>query len=372
MPVVTHYSKQGIVRTISAIPPPNEVFEAVKRNFSNLEVVFVKGDTDSASQLAQKMHQEYGFVPLSVTSLFDIELKKNPSLTATAANRVNVLKKAISRACIGGGNGRNKAFVVNGFPKNATETELFRSEYGDCFRIIDTSKPGQNSFDLVKCSFQPLVVLVVGAKGSGVQAMASFLGQELGFTYLNVWDLLMAQSGGKAAEIQSLLARKRFPLQIALDLMKAAMNSASKRLACNGDKVCFRNPRFLIEGFPRRLANERDQLIPRVQDQWFAFEEQIAPIVKVIHLQCSDVEVRKARLASCETGSIELNENMEEIYENELASVASYASRTKPPKSCGCESSADNFVLEIDTNVKCGEESTVHEKARILLEPVLT
>jgi UMP-CMP kinase family protein len=362
MPVITHYSKQGLVRTISAIPPAKEVFEQVKRNFGNIEVVFVQGG--AASEVAQKMSSEFGFVSLNVNALLDIT-----GVQPSDETRIAVLNTAISRACVGGGNGRNKSFVVEGFGKSPS---VFQERYPtNCCRVVDTDKPGQSSFDKVKGRFQPLVVLIVGAKGSGIQSVASYLGQELGFTYLNVWDLLMVESGAKATKIQSLLARKRFPLQIALDLVKAAMNAASIRLAYEGvgDTVSFRNPRFLIDGFPRRLANERDQLLPRVQDQWFAFEEQIAPIAKVLHLQCADVEIRKARLASSETGSLELSGDMEEIYENELAPITTYASKLQQSKSCTCLDKSGNFVLEIDTQREI--DTTFHANTRKLLEPIL-
>jgi len=66
MPVVEIFEKEGRVKRISALPPPDEVFSGVRELFAPKEVVFVLGGPGSGkgTQCA-RIVEEFGFEHLS-------------------------------------------------------------------------------------------------------------------------------------------------------------------------------------------------------------------------------------------------------------------------------------------------------------------
>ncbi|OJK05356.1 hypothetical protein ASPACDRAFT_20565 [Aspergillus aculeatus ATCC 16872] len=131
------------------------------------------------------------------------------------------------------------------------------------------------------------VVFVLGGPGSGKGTQSANLVRDYGFTHLSAGDLLRAEQvreGSQAGELIRTYIRegKIVPMEITVKLLSDAMAEtlvAGTNPAANAGS----KPRFLVDGFPRKL------------DQAVFFEDTVCPSEMTLFLDCPE-EVMEARL----------------------------------------------------------------------------
>ncbi|PYH78875.1 uridylate kinase [Aspergillus uvarum CBS 121591] len=131
------------------------------------------------------------------------------------------------------------------------------------------------------------VVFVLGGPGSGKGTQSANLVRDYGFTHLSAGDLLRAEQvreGSQAGELIRTYIRegKIVPMEITVKLLSDAMAetlAAGTNPAANAGS----KPRFLVDGFPRKL------------DQAVFFEDTVCPSEMTLFLDCPE-EVMEARL----------------------------------------------------------------------------
>ncbi|PYI10544.1 UMP-CMP kinase [Aspergillus sclerotiicarbonarius CBS 121057] len=129
------------------------------------------------------------------------------------------------------------------------------------------------------------VVFILGGPGSGKGTQSSNLVRDYGFTHLSAGDLLRAEqirTGSQYGDLIKTYIRegKIVPMEITVALLSNAMADA---LAANSNPTPGVKPRFLIDGFPRKL------------DQAVFFEDTVCPSEMTLFLDCPE-EVMEARL----------------------------------------------------------------------------
>ncbi|PYH43428.1 uridylate kinase ura6 [Aspergillus saccharolyticus JOP 1030-1] len=131
------------------------------------------------------------------------------------------------------------------------------------------------------------VVFVLGGPGSGKGTQSANLVRDYGFTHLSAGDLLRAEQvreGSHAGDLIRTYIRegKIVPMEITVKLLSDAMaetlTTGTNPAAAAGSK-----PRFLIDGFPRKL------------DQAVFFEDTVCPSEMTLFLDCPE-EVMENRL----------------------------------------------------------------------------
>ncbi|OOF93686.1 hypothetical protein ASPCADRAFT_398166 [Aspergillus carbonarius ITEM 5010] len=129
------------------------------------------------------------------------------------------------------------------------------------------------------------VVFILGGPGSGKGTQSTNLVRDYGFTHLSAGDLLRAEQiriGSQYGDLIKTYIRegKIVPMEITVALLSNAMADA---LAANPNPTPGFKPRFLIDGFPRKL------------DQAVFFEDTVCPSEMTLFLDCPE-EVMEARL----------------------------------------------------------------------------
>ncbi|PWY77178.1 UMP-CMP kinase [Aspergillus sclerotioniger CBS 115572] len=129
------------------------------------------------------------------------------------------------------------------------------------------------------------VVFILGGPGSGKGTQSTNLVRDYGFTHLSAGDLLRAEqirTGSQYGDLIKTYIRegKIVPMEITVALLSNAMADA---LAANSNLTPGFKPRFLIDGFPRKL------------DQAVFFEDTVCPSEMTLFLDCPE-EVMEARL----------------------------------------------------------------------------
>ncbi|PYH71953.1 uridylate kinase ura6 [Aspergillus vadensis CBS 113365] len=131
------------------------------------------------------------------------------------------------------------------------------------------------------------VVFILGGPGSGKGTQSSNLVRDYGFTHLSAGDLLRAEQVREGSQYGDLIKTyiregKIVPMEITVALLSNAMADAlasgEKQQQAGGPK-----PRFLIDGFPRKL------------DQAVFFEDTVCPSEMTLFLDCPE-EVMETRL----------------------------------------------------------------------------
>ncbi|GKZ20126.1 hypothetical protein AbraIFM66951_003298 [Aspergillus brasiliensis] len=131
------------------------------------------------------------------------------------------------------------------------------------------------------------VVFILGGPGSGKGTQSSNLVRDYGFTHLSAGDLLRAEQVREGSQYGDLIKTyiregKIVPMEITVALLSNAMADAlatgKKQQQEGGSK-----PRFLIDGFPRKL------------DQAVFFEDTVCPSEMTLFLDCPE-EVMETRL----------------------------------------------------------------------------
>ncbi|EFJ39051.1 hypothetical protein VOLCADRAFT_108787, partial [Volvox carteri f. nagariensis] len=156
LPVKDHYLAQGKCHIISAVPPPGEVFEVVKKVLDGIsaprksdgslpedaQIIFVLGGPGSGkgTQCAQIL-QEYECVHLSAGDLLRAEVKSGSVVGRKCeelmregklvpfAVTLNLLKKAMIES---GG----KFFLIDGFPRALDQAEQFEGNIMPCKAVL--------------------------------------------------------------------------------------------------------------------------------------------------------------------------------------------------------------------------------------------
>lgn len=133
------------------------------------------------------------------------------------------------------------------------------------------------------------VVFVLGGPGAGkgtqsAKLVESYDGSVL---HLSVGDLLRNAGGSPHAELieSCLVAGKIVPVEISLDLLKQAMEDASRISTCG-------QPTFLVDGFPRNFDN---------LEGWTAQMAKSCSVLGALVYECPEAELEKRILARGET-----------------------------------------------------------------------
>ncbi|KAL4911605.1 hypothetical protein BDW74DRAFT_143262 [Aspergillus multicolor] len=149
------------------------------------------------------------------------------------------------------------------------------------------------------------VVFLLGGPGSGKGTQSSNLVRDYGFVHLSAGDLLRAEQIRPESEYGSLIKNyitegKIVPMEITVALLSNAM---AAELASNKEKYAAagaKKPRFLIDGFPRKL------------DQAVFFEETVCPSEFTLFLDCPEEVMEKRLLKRGETSGRD-DDNAESI-----------------------------------------------------------
>eukprot|EP00475_Leptophrys_vorax_P033251 TRINITY_DN5201_c0_g1_i1.p1 TRINITY_DN5201_c0_g1~~TRINITY_DN5201_c0_g1_i1.p1 ORF type:complete len:586 (+),score=191.44 TRINITY_DN5201_c0_g1_i1:1510-3267(+) len=142
MPIIQYYDRQGLVRRVSAIPPPEEVFEEVKRIFNapdKAEVVFVVGGPGAGKGTqCERIVSNFGYVHLSTGDLLreakDSGSEEGVLITTYMAEGklvpisvvMRLLKGAIDANVAKG----RRLFLIDGFPRNQENIDGWNEAFG--------------------------------------------------------------------------------------------------------------------------------------------------------------------------------------------------------------------------------------------------
>lgn len=158
----------------------------------------------------------------------------------------------------------------------ATQPVVERYEAAGRARRVNAVPSAEVVFQDVRALFQPSIVLLVGATGSGRGSLATTLGRAFGYTRISTSELLRRE-----AKVESprgrLVARamregRTVPADVVLQLVRRAMRDAASE-------------RFLLDGFPRVVSDG----FPLVHDQVQLLRETLGPAHFLIHLDADRV-----------------------------------------------------------------------------------
>jgi UMP-CMP kinase len=130
-----------------------------------------------------------------------------------------------------------------------------------------------------------IVIFVLGGPGSGKGTQSGNLVRDYGFVHLSAGDLLRTEQDREGSEYGDLIRNHIregiiVPMEITVALLSNSMTAALVNKEIQTSK-----PRFLIDGFPRKM------------DQAIFFEETVCPSTLTIFLSCPE-DVLLARLLS--------------------------------------------------------------------------
>ncbi|KAI9370485.1 adenylate kinase-domain-containing protein [Aspergillus egyptiacus] len=150
------------------------------------------------------------------------------------------------------------------------------------------------------------VVFLLGGPGSGKGTQSSNLVRDYGFHHLSAGDLLRAEQVREGSEYGELIKSyirdgKIVPMEITVALLSNAMADILASLPAEAKKNENEGkPRFLIDGFPRKL------------DQAVFFEATVCPSEFTLFLDCPEEVMEKRLLKRGETSGRE-DDNAESI-----------------------------------------------------------
>ncbi|KAL1847069.1 bifunctional uridylate/adenylate kinase [Paecilomyces lecythidis] len=154
------------------------------------------------------------------------------------------------------------------------------------------------------------VVFVLGGPGAGKGTQSENLVRDYGFTHLSAGDLLRAEQVREGSQYGDLIRNyikegKIVPMEITVALLSNAMSDTlAKRSSTTAETTTQSKqppkPRFLIDGFPRKL------------DQAVFFEETVAPSKFTLFLNCPE-DVLETRLLKRGETSGRDDDNIESI-----------------------------------------------------------
>ncbi|KAA0162731.1 hypothetical protein FNF28_04612 [Cafeteria roenbergensis] len=349
MPVVHRYARSGLVMAVDATATPDEVYAETRTHFLP-NVVFVLGGPGSGkgTQCAQ-LKEEFGFTHLSMGDLFRAEVASGSAvgremqelmkdgLLVPPDTTVAMLRGAIRRS-------PGRKFLIDGFPRSRDQAEAFERLvcqpqtvlFFDCpeaemrkrllargktsgraddneativkrfhtfleqsmpvvadykarglLRSVSAVPPSSEVYAATRVFFQPELVVLCGAAGSGRGEFSARAGLELGYHTLRVRELLEAEAAhetprGRAVR-RALSMKRTSPLDATVAIVKEAISRSKAG-------------RFILDGFPR-LTSEG---FPAVHDQVFALDQAVGPVRGCV---CLDAHLaqRKARIAGTPT-----------------------------------------------------------------------
>ncbi|KAK2768755.1 bifunctional uridylate/adenylate kinase [Arachnomyces sp. PD_36] len=147
------------------------------------------------------------------------------------------------------------------------------------------------------------VMFVLGGPGSGKGTQSANLVRDYGFVHLSAGDLLREEQDREGSQYGDLIRSNIkdgiiVPMEITVALLSNAMSAA---LAKNPKPTAGQqNPRFLIDGFPRKL------------DQAHFFEDTVCPSSLTLFLNCPE-DVMQNRLLKRGETSGRSDDNIESI-----------------------------------------------------------
>merc|ERR1712086_288481 len=152
MPVIKYYNDRNLVKTISSVPAPAQVYSVVKKNFKDYQAVpdliFVLGGPGSGkgTQCA-KIAEDYGFVHMSAGDLLRDEIQqgtKDGSMIAQMIREgkivpheitIRLLQKALHRSP------DKHKFLIDGFPRALGQAQAFEEMVGRAKMVLFFDAP---------------------------------------------------------------------------------------------------------------------------------------------------------------------------------------------------------------------------------------
>lgn len=146
------------------------------------------------------------------------------------------------------------------------------------------------------------VVFVLGGPGAGKGTQSENLVRDYGFNHLSAGDLLRAEQVRDGSQYGDLIRNyikegKIVPMEVTVTLLSNAMADILSQRPESQKNI---KPRFLIDGFPRKL------------DQAVFFEQTVAPSKFTLFLNCPE-EVLEERLLKRGETSGRADDNIESI-----------------------------------------------------------
>jgi adenylate kinase len=309
LPVIHSYARRGLVTRVDASGDIDAVYASTRSGFAS-RVVFVVGDEGRAGAVVQHLVDTQGAVHLDVGAMVAAEAKRGTPVGAAirergadAGARLAVLRQGQQ----GVGDG---LAVVTGFGPEEGDVEaytssagvsepeavLFLSATGGAVPAYASALAGSRGATVVRTDgtdessmlkaasapFQPELVVLVGASGSGRGEFSMRASLQMGYATLRMTHILRdaaAAGGADGHAIGEALALKRTtPLGPTLRALRKAMLAFP------------RTRRFILDGFPRQVSAG----FPSVHDQVFALEESFGPLRGAISLDAR-LAVRRAR-----------------------------------------------------------------------------
>lgn len=144
------------------------------------------------------------------------------------------------------------------------------------------------------------VIFVLGGPGSGKGTQSAKIVADYGFTHLSAGDLLRAEQQREGSQYGDLIKSyirdgKIVPMEITVGLLSNEMDAVINNKRYKTDK-----PRFLIDGFPRKM------------DQAKFFEDTVCVSTGTLFLSCPEDVLLERLLKRGETSGRE-DDNMESI-----------------------------------------------------------
>jgi len=144
------------------------------------------------------------------------------------------------------------------------------------------------------------VIFVLGGPGSGKGTQSSNLVRDYGFVHLSAGDLLRAEQDREGSKYGDLIRNNiRDGIIVPMEITVALLSN-SMAAALTHKKTWTSKPRFLIDGFPRKM------------DQATFFEENVCPSTVTLFLSCPE-DVLLSRLLSRGKTSGRDDDNIESI-----------------------------------------------------------